>query len=84
MAKLSKETTAYKNKLKYIKEYRRNNEQILRVRASKIHDKDILDYLDTLKNKSTLIKQLIRKHMEEVGFYSNHNYEYSHNEMEEC
>lgn len=61
MAKLSKETVAYKNKLNYIREYNKKVPKLY-IQFNPKTEADIVDWLNT-KRKATYIKQLIREDM---------------------
>lgn len=63
MAKLSKDTEAYKNKLNYIKKYNKDNSKKITFLLSKKSEADIIEWLNN-KRKATYIKQLIREDME--------------------
>ena len=60
--KLNKETTAYKNKLEYIKGYNKENSKKITFLLSKKSEADIIQWLEG-KRKATYIKQLIREDM---------------------
>ena len=62
MAKLSKETQAYKNKLAYIREYNKKSPKIY-IQLNAKTESDIVEWLSD-KAKATYIKELIRKDME--------------------
>lgn len=59
---LNKNTTAYKNKLKYIKEYNRKAPKIY-IQLNPKTESDIVEWLNG-RQKATYIKQLIRADME--------------------
>ena len=61
MSKLSKETTAYKNKLKYISEYNKTRPKVY-IQLNPKTEQDMIDWLAD-KAKATYIKELIRKDM---------------------
>lgn len=61
MAKLSKDTMAYKNKLKYIKEYNKKVPKLY-VQFNPKTEMDIVNWLNG-RRKATYIKQLIREDM---------------------
>lgn len=61
MAKLSKDTQAYKNKLKYIKEYNKNAPKLF-IQLNPRTESDLIEWLNT-KVKATYIKELIREDM---------------------
>lgn len=61
MAKLNKDTQAYKNKLNYIKEYNKNTPKIF-IQLNPRTESDLIEWLST-KIKATYIKQLIREDM---------------------
>lgn len=61
MAKLNKDTQAYKNKLNYIKEYNKNAPKIF-IQLNPRTESDLIEWLST-KAKATYIKQLIREDM---------------------
>jgi hypothetical protein len=63
MAKLSKDTEAYKNKLNYIKKYNKDNSKKITFLLNKKSEADIIEWLNN-KRKATYIKQLIREDME--------------------
>ena len=55
-------TEEYKNRKKtYIKQYIKENYALVTVKIRKNEDKDILDILASVPNKSEFIKDLIRK-----------------------
>jgi hypothetical protein len=59
--KLNKNTQAYKNKLKYIKEYGKLHSRQVYVQLNKEKDKDVLEFLETQPSKANYIRQLIRQ-----------------------
>lgn len=65
MAKLSKDTQAYKNKLKYIHEYGKNMPRFF-ITLNPRTEKDLIEWLDG-KRKATYVKQLIREDMKKSG-----------------
>jgi len=60
--KLSKDTMAYKNKLKYISEYNKKRPKVF-IQLNPKTEGDMIEWLET-KRKATYIKQLIRDDME--------------------
>ena len=65
MAKLSKETQAYKNKLEYIKEYNKQMPKIY-VQFNPKTEADLIEWLND-KAKATYIKDLIKEDMKRNG-----------------
>ena len=65
MAKLNKETQAYKNKLAYIKEYNKKSPKMY-IQFNARTEADIVEWLKN-KVKATYIKELIRKDMQLKG-----------------
>lgn len=63
MPKLSKETTAYKNKLSYIDGYRKKNNKAYYFEINKNTEADLYDFFNGIKGKATLIKRLLREEM---------------------
>ena len=63
MAKLNKNTAAYKNKLEYIKEYNKKGVKLY-IQLNRNTDSDIIEWLED-KQKATVIKKLIREEMRE-------------------
>ncbi len=61
MAKLNKNTAAYKNKLEYIKEYNKKGVKLY-IQLNRNTDSDIIEWLED-KQKATVIKKLIREEM---------------------
>ncbi len=61
MAKLSKNTMAYKNKLNYIKEYNKKSPKLY-IQFNIKTEKDLIDWLEG-RQKATYVKQLIRDDM---------------------
>lgn len=59
MSKLNKNTTAYKNKLNYIKEYNKKSPKLY-IQLNCKTESDIIEWLNG-KQKATYIKQLIRE-----------------------
>ena len=54
----------YENKIKYQREYAKKQIKQIKFELNIVHDKDILDFLDTKENKQGYIKSLIRADME--------------------
>ena len=48
----------------YIMDYQKENVKQIKFTLNKIHDLDIIDYLDTIPNKNGYLKDLIRQDME--------------------
>lgn len=48
----------------YIMDYQKENVKQIKFTLNKIHDQDIIDYLDTIPNKNGYLKDLIRQDME--------------------
>ena len=65
MAKLSKETKAYKNKLEYIKAYNKQMPKIY-VQLNPKTEADLIEWLND-KAKATYIKDLIKEDMKRNG-----------------
>ena len=65
MAKLSKETQAYKNKLEYIKLYNKQMPKIY-VQFNPKTESDLIEWLND-KAKATYIKDLIKEDMKRNG-----------------
>ena len=65
MAKLSKETQAYKNKLEYIKSYNKQMPKIY-VQFNPKTEADLIEWLND-KAKATYIKDLIKEDMKRNG-----------------
>lgn len=47
----------------YIMDYQKENVKQIKFTLNKIHDLDIIDYLDTIPNKNGYLKDLIRQDM---------------------
>lgn len=52
------------NQNKYIAEFKRKTYKHIDILLNKTTDKDIIDFLSSLPNKSEYVKELIRKDME--------------------
>lgn len=63
--KLGKDTTAYKNKLIYIREYNKRSPKI-NIQFNAKTEMDIIQWLEG-RQKATYIKQLIREDMKRNG-----------------
>lgn len=62
MAKLNKDTVAYKNKLEYIKDYNKKGYKVY-LQLNRNTDLDVIEWLED-KAKATIIKKLIREEMQ--------------------
>lgn len=67
MAKLSKETQAYKNKLKYIREFNKTKSKQYTFSFNKENDKELVEWLDSKENKTDYVRQLILNDMRNKG-----------------
>lgn len=47
----------------YIMDYQKENVKQIKFTLSKIHDQDIIEYLDGIQNKNGYLKELIRQDM---------------------
>lgn len=65
MAKLNKDTVAYKNKLNYIKEYNKKAPKLF-IQLNPRTESDLIEWLSS-RAKATYIKQLIREDMKRQG-----------------
>lgn len=51
------------SKINYIKEYQKKNYTNISFKVRTIEDKDIIDYLNSVPNKSVVIKEALKKVM---------------------
>ena len=60
--------TARKNKSIYNVQYNADKTTRLPINLNTTSDADILQFLNTVPNKQGLVKELLRRHMNETGF----------------
>ena len=65
MAKLGKDTIAYRNKLNYIREYNKKSPKLY-IQFNSNTEADLIQWLEG-RQKATYIKQLIREDMNRKG-----------------